>query len=529
MLVTFLFLFAILAGAFGGVLPGASGSSPISIQVTTLKSQTSAINDYVVVEATVTSDGQPVSGASVGFVDSFGSTFTPSTIASNSSGDVLTQMHVARTCGADSINATASKSGYESSTGSTTINIVCGATQLDSTVGVQNTPIASGSSNIISGNVYTCCFNNIGGATVTVTDSIGSHFSTQSSQTDSGGSFSINFTVGAVSSTAYDLITVTAAENGYTQSSSTIFASVNPSNSSYLTVTMNRFLPATLITYQNRPYIGTAVNDYAVVEATVTSGGIVAPGATVSFSDSFGSVFTPLPTTTNSSGVALVQMHVARTCGVDVVAASASLPGHTTGIGSNTMYVNCGAAQLDLTASLQKSSPIVGGSPDVISGNVYTCCFNNIGGATVTVTDSIGSHFTQSSQTDSGGSFSINFTVGAVSSTAYDLITVTATGNGYTQSSSTILIPVTSGGVNGVSEGATNSTTVSTVNGSTVTSVLTSIDVVSAGSTVTSVVTSTITNSSGIDVFGQIDSLFIPLALFVGVFVVALFVLRKRL
>ncbi len=411
-----------------------------------MKGQAFAVNDQLVVEATVTSGGQPASGASVSFIDSFKSTFAPSTAATNSTGVAVSELQIAQRCGTDMINASVSIAG-STSTQSTSISVACSSTQLDVDASVQNNPAVSGSTNIISGYVYLCCYSGVGGAAVTVSDTIGSSFYTQTVQTSSNGYYSTNFTLGAVGSSKYDFITVTTLESGYSGSSSTIYMTVNPSGSNYLTVVENRFLPSTLSTFENRPYVTSAVNDQVVVETTVTAGGQPVSGASVGFTDGFSSTFAPATVKTNSSGVALTEVQIAAKCGIDVVTASASVAGRT-GIASNTIYIACSSTQLDVDASVQ-NNPAVSGSTNIISGYVYLCCYSGVGGAAVTVSDTIGSSFyTESVQTSSNGFYSINFTLGNVDSSKYDLITVTASKSGYSDSSSTIYMTVNPSGSN---------------------------------------------------------------------------------
>ena len=148
----------------------------------------------------------------------------------------------------------------------------------------------SGSTNVISGTVATQS-GNVNGATVIFSDTIGSVFSSTTISTNTNGYFSTNFTVPNITFSTIDLVTVTAAENGYSQSQSTIIMQVNANSTSYLSVALNTFYPT----------ISSAVNDFMIIGVVVTAGGLPVSGATVSFSDSRGSTFAGQSATTNAS------------------------------------------------------------------------------------------------------------------------------------------------------------------------------------------------------------------------------------
>ena len=334
--------------------------------------------------------------------------------------------------------------------------------------------------------------NFIPGVTVTFTDTIGSRFFVQSAQTDSGGFYTVNFTLGSPKTVSTDFITIAAAAGGYTGSSSTIFMTVNPYNSMLLSVAVDGFLPSTLSTYQNHPFTSSAVNDYLIAEAEITAGGTPVQGAYVTFSDSFGSTFTPTVARTDVSGVAITELFLSSgNTGIDTISASASLPSYSGGIGSNAIYVlPRTSTQLSVSVSTSIGSP-TSGSSDFLNGRVQVYGVAYIPGVTLTFSDTIGSQFfPQSIQSDKNGSYSVTFTLGTVSGPTFDLITVAASGSGYTGSSSAILVLVNPSGSISVSTQGSQTIVVSTTT-VTNTETVTSVSVLTMPGGATATVTST--------------------------------------
>ena len=338
------------------------------------------------------------------------------------------------TSGIDVITASATATSYNSNSGSVNVTVLPGSgTQLYVTASLANKIVTGGSTNVISGTVAD--YNGVvQGATVTISDKMGSTFSDTTVFTNSYGVFSTNFTVASIGASANDLVTVGVASNGFSPSQSTIIMQINPYSSNDLTVTMNTFQPSTTSTPQN----------FMVIAATVSADGIPVPSVSVAFSDSRGSTFNGQTANTNSSGIALttVQFNNGWNSGIDTITGSASATGYSTSVGSNIVTLLPGSGtQLYVTPSLANKIA-TGCSTDVISGTV-AFYGGNAQAATVTLSDTIGSTFSNATVlTNSNGVFSTNFTVASIGASANDLVTVGVASNGYSSSQSTITLQV---------------------------------------------------------------------------------------
>jgi len=107
--------------------------------------------------ALVTNNGTPISDAYVSFSDSFGSSFSPSTALTNSTGWAISEIDLnTLNSGTDVVTAQASLTGYTSGAGSATISVApYSNTQLAVTISLQNNEVAGGSEDVLSGTVYT--------------------------------------------------------------------------------------------------------------------------------------------------------------------------------------------------------------------------------------------------------------------------------------------------------------------------------------------------------------------------------------
>ena len=214
----------------------AESTATLTVNVTTYQGSTTTGGNYIVVAATVTANGSPVSGALVTFTDSLGSTFMGSTANTNSSGIALTTVQFTSAYSitkVDTINASASASGYNSGVGSASVTVLpLGSTQLAITPSILNKVATGGSTNIISGKVsYGYNKDWVAGAQVTITDTIGSNFNTVDISSDKNGDFSTNFTIAKVGASVIDLVTVSVSCTGYSPSQSTIILQVAPYSS----------------------------------------------------------------------------------------------------------------------------------------------------------------------------------------------------------------------------------------------------------------------------------------------------------
>ena len=432
-----------LAGEVG---PGHSGVSFVP-QATTLTvalknyplSNVTAQDDQMVWLAQVNASGIPLSGATVVFTDSFGSSFTPSTISTNATGWVVTTMKVAQTNGVDKLNVTASDPGYLSGYAiNYSVTVLPSGTAQLAVEGLSLTDPAdsSGSSDLISGYVYDNCgsCSGVSGATVALSDTGGAAFASTTLVTNSNGYFWTNLTLPPTKPVALDFFTATATASGMSGTASSTYTTVDPPSSTTLTVKLNRFFPSAGIT--------TAQDDNMVWLAQVTAGGVAVSGATASFSDSFNSAFTPSSATTNASGWAVVTMKVAQTSGWDTVSVIVADTGYLTGYGANMVNVlPNGASQLTVWALAVTDPAQSSGSSDVLTGYVYDNCgsCSGVSGATVTLSDSLGPAFASTTLvSDSAGFFWTNLTYPTISGVRSIFITATATDTGMSGTASSI-------------------------------------------------------------------------------------------
>jgi hypothetical protein len=231
-------------------------------------SATSTTYDYMVIEAEVTAGGVPVSGASLTFSDSLGSTFLGSTAITDSSGVALTTVQFnSGNTGVDVITASASESGYSGGVASNIVSVLpYGSTQLAIEPSVTNTVATAGSTDVVSGyvvyagNYYGMYTKPVAGATVTFADTFGSIFNVTSVLTGSQGYFSASFTLPGVVSAIDDIIMVSGSEAGYSGSSSALYievpavlsATVSPSSVVMDVVQSHTF--TSFVSYGTSPY-----------------------------------------------------------------------------------------------------------------------------------------------------------------------------------------------------------------------------------------------------------------------------------
>lgn len=447
--------------------PDVRASAPLQVAVTTYKGAISTPLDYLVVSALVTSTGSPVSGALVSFADSFGSTFYGSSAITNASGVALTEVQFSSTTtGMDNITATATVGSGGTGSGKTAVDVLPdSSTQLVVTASVVNAGASGGSSNVISGQVawvhnnWGWDYNAVPQATVTISDSIGSEFPSQTIVTNSGGYYTANFTLGKPSYSVTDLITLTASAATYSGSSSTVELAVNPHSASSLTVGLIVLAPA---------YYSTNL-DYAVVQSKVTTGGTPISGVQVAFSDSQGSEFLGSDATTDATGTATTIVYFSSTnSGLDTITAQASKNGFNSGFGSNTFEVlPYGNTQLNILESLESVNPSAGAS-DTVSGQVrwlgnnWGWQNNPVGQVSVTITDSLNSFSPIVVDTNSTGQYSSSFPIPEIGVGCTDIVEASANLPGYAGSTSALFLVVASGAGScaGSTSGSTSTATV---------------------------------------------------------------------
>ena len=137
--------------------------------------------------------------------------------------------------GFDAITATVTASGYTGGVGSNNVYVLpYSSSQLYVTPSLTNKVTVAGSMDVLSGNVYAGGVG-VQGATVTLSDSIGSYFNITSIQTDKNGYFAAYF-VPTSTFTGIDILTVSVAESTFSGSSSAISLQVNPYSSFRVTI-----------------------------------------------------------------------------------------------------------------------------------------------------------------------------------------------------------------------------------------------------------------------------------------------------
>jgi hypothetical protein len=474
-------------------LDQAPGSASMQVNVRLAQDPISTPLDSLAVLATVSSDGQPVPNAVVTFNDAHNSAFNAhgSTASTNSSGVAVASITlVSPFPGNDTITAAATASGYDAAKGTAVVYVLpFGIQQLAVTATVVNSAASGGSSEVIQGYVGTVdstssnivanvgsfwspAISGVSGAAVTLSDSIGSTFSSRTVTTNNVGFYSENFTLGKPTTGVVDIVTLSASRQTYNGSESTIALTVNPYGPKSLTVSLDSFYPSTYST----------VLDSATIQARVSAGGVPVAGIPVTFSDSLASLFeAPLGATDASGTASSVVYFNSQSTGLDLFTAQASVNGSTPGAGSNTFVVRPnGNTQLSISEAVDSTNPVAGAT-DRVTGKVgwvggsmlyaWSPMQTAVPGATVVISDSLGSFAPLTVSADSAGIYSGSFTVPNTAGRP-DVIEASASEAGYRGSASSILIVVSSKGSNGTSAlnaTASESTSAATSSASTTT------------------------------------------------------------
>lgn len=391
-------------------------------------------NDYIIIYANVTYNGAGVSGATVTLTDTNGNMFLPSTITTNNSGTGIVTYYIQNSNQAtDTITGVANLTGYVNATATTTISDITGGNDLTVSISFGATSISSGSTDVIYGQVKTINGNSISGASVTISSPIYNIFPSFTVATDSNGYYYANFTAGKVAIPETSIIEVSVSQSGYGSTSADTSISVEPLGTSYLSV---KLIPTT----PQSP----AQNGYMTVSARVLSNGVPLQGVSVSFSDSFGSSFSPLSSVTNVTGFISANVHVSDSnSGFDLLTASASMSGYLQSEGVSFVMVNSGSSLLTITGGLQFTS-INSNETDSITGSVYWGGQSaSLVGAQITATDTAGSNFLDiPTYSVSNGNYFISFVVPSIKKEINDTITLTVTDSGYSSSTSSFLLTI---------------------------------------------------------------------------------------
>ncbi|MDA4115782.1 MAG: Ig-like domain-containing protein [Thaumarchaeota archaeon] len=444
-------------------LDRASGSVPMKVSISLAQPPLSTVLDTLVLWATVTAGGQPVPNALVTFNDTFVSAFYGNTAMTNSSGVALTELYfINPNRFNDTITAVATASGYSPGNGSVVVYVFqLSNQQLAVTATIVNDGASGGSSEVIQGYVGTVYSSStkwsgfitgLQDATVVLSDSIGSTFP-KTVTTNSAGFYSANFTLGKPTTSVADIIAVNCSGLDYNGSESTFELAVGPYGAKSLTVNLDSIYPSTYSTLMNS----------VTIQAHVSAGGTPVPGATVTFSDTLGAIFTDEIGTTDASGTATATVqYVLQSAGLDLFTVQASVSGLSPDAASNTLSVRpLGNKQLSVTESVRSATPAAG-TTDMVFGEVgwvgssvgyaWSPMQNGVSGTTVVISDSRGLFAPVTVATNAAGGFSGTFMLPNTFE-GVDVIEASASDAGYRGSATSTYIVV------GPSQGPTTSNT----------------------------------------------------------------------
>jgi len=431
----------------------APDSASMHVSLRLAQPAVTTVLDYLVLWATVTSDGQPVPNAAVTFNDTFVSAFHGQTASTNSTGVAVTEVQfINPNPKNDTITAVATVSGYNPANGSVVVKVLpLSIQQLAVTATIVNDNASGGSSEVIQGYVGTVyssstkwsgVITGLGEAKVALSDVIGSTFPSKTVTTNDAGFYSANFTLGEPTTSAVDVVAVSVSAPTYNGSESTFELAVNPYSPKSLTVNLDSIYPSTYSTVLN----------YVTIQARVSAGGSPVAGVEVAFSDTLGGLFVDQIRTTDASGTATATVEfINQDAGLDLFTARASASGFGQGAGSNALSVRAyGKTQLSVSAAMATATPAAG-TPDTVVGKVgwvdssasyaWSPAQNAVSGTTVVISDSLGLFAPLTVATNSAGVFSGTF---ALPSTfeGPDVISASASNAGYYGSSSSIFIVV---------------------------------------------------------------------------------------
>lgn len=402
-----------------------------------------AYGDNIIIFANVTYSGIGVAGASVTFSDNAGETFLPSTTLTNSTGvGIVTYSITNENTQKDTITALANLTGYINATSTTTINDVGSSNELAASTHLAASDATSGSTDVIHGTVRQNG-GTVSGASVTISSPIYRIFSPIIVTSDSNGYYYSNFTVSNVGFPEISIIEVSVSDSGFGSSSADTTINVEPLGQNYLSVSLFPTIPA-----------APSQNGYMTISAKVSSGGNTLDGASVSFSDAFGSTFSAISDVTNTSGIVTANVHLSNSnSGYDIITASASMNGYKSTSGESFVYVFSGNSQLTITGKILFLT-LNSGANDTISGHIYTGGAGTvISGAEITATGSSGQVFNNMpTYSDSSGAYYISFTAPSVNKITNETITISATYSGDTSTSSAFAMTILPISVNSLQE-----------------------------------------------------------------------------
>ncbi len=405
-----------------------AGALPLSVTVSTVPYAAATSGSAVAVMASVTSGGSPFAGATVTFSDTLSDTFAPNPVTTGTNGDAWTNFTAPTVLSAtaDTVTAAATASGY--SPGSGTVAITIDPTPL--LVALKTTP----SGNAVGGavvfaeaRVSLSSGAPVAGATVALSDSVGSTFSPATAASDAAGYVYSNFTTPAVASPTTDTIDAAATAPGHPGGNGTTTIALQPVPN----------LSVALVPMPSSGRPGTKV----VLRATVSGTSGPYAGATVTFADQRGDPFSPASGTSSSGGTVWSNLTLPTTSFPLTLVVWANATATLARPGGTSTTV---AVEPVLAGSIVvPASPVTAGLPAALSISVASAG-TAIGGASLVYSDVLGGVFSPSTGTSALGTGMAytNVTVASVSAPYADTITVTVSDGGYVSATLTATLEV---------------------------------------------------------------------------------------
>ncbi len=397
------------------------------VNVTLFPSTSTPSGSRVAVMASVTSAAVPVSGATVTFSDSLSDAFTPTSATTGTNGDAWSNFTapsvVASTV--DAVSGAATATGYAAGSGSATITVTPGALQVSLSTSPSGSAVGGA---VVLSIAHVTLFGGtaVAGSSVTFTDSFGDTFSPSTTTTDPAGYAYSNLTSPVVTTVTVDTLNAAATASGHTGGNGTASLTLNPT-------------PTLHVTLSGSPS-GAVQGHRVTLDALVTTGGASVSGATVSFADQRGDVFSPASAVTGSSGAAWSNLTLPSTATplTLTVWANATAPLSIPGSGSTAVVDR---PQLAGTASVTPAT-VTAGRPAQVTVHALSLT-NSVAGTTVDLSDSLGGTFAPAVTTTNGAGMAyVNLTVASVSTATSDAISVSVTLTGYAPANLTAVLTV---------------------------------------------------------------------------------------
>lgn len=399
----------------------------LHVNVTLVPSTTTPSGSRVAVMASVSSGAVPVSGAVVSFSDSLSDAFTPASATTGANGNAWANFTAASVVSStvDTVTGAATATGYAAGSGSATITVTPNALQ----VSLSTSPSGS----VVGGAVVLSIAHvtlpggvAVAGSSVTFTDSMADTFSPTTATTGAAGYAYSNLTTPPVSTATPDTLNAAATAPGHPGGNGTTSLTLNPA-------------PALHVTLSASPS-GAVQGHMVTLEALVTAAGASVAGATVSFADQRGDVFSPASATSGASGAAWSNLTLPLTATPLTLTAWANATAPLSTPGSTSTAVT-DRPQITGTASVAPAT-VTAGRPAEVTVQALSRS-SPVAGAIVSLRDSLGGTFAPAVTTTNGlGLAYSNLTVASVSIATTDTLSVSVTLSGYAPANLTAVLTV---------------------------------------------------------------------------------------